>query len=509
MLSYHNNSHKKAPVFAGDDVPVTWKTAARDIRAVIVQSPVQGGVRSLLPHIGKESEGIGFKPPIGLLSIATTVRQHSGHDISIIDCVARRMTVEEVVDKVVALKPDIVGISAWTDFWYPAYMAGKLIKEKLPGAHLVYGGPHIGIYAEETLAMPFVDSVITGDGEVPFLYLCNLVANGLEDNGIPGLHFTSFGVKNDTMKFFIQKDLDALPIPDRTLLPIDLYTSLLGSGDKTTTMITSRGCPYRCIYCKLNFQKTLMCSAEKIIREFIEIQNLGIREVEIYDDTFTWSKKRVEKICYGLIESGVQVEWAVRDRVTNADPELLRLMYAAGCRRVHYGVESGVDRILLGMKKKIKTDDARRAVRLAKQAGMTVLTYFMFGSLDETVDDMRRTIRFALELDADYSEFSITIPYAGTELYQEALDRGVIGHDYWNEYAENPVCDFKMPQVIENYVDLDTLIGIRDDAIRKFYFRPKYIARQVWRLRSCRELIKKARMGIQLLQAVAGREKKQ
>ena len=490
-----------------DPFPDEMKRAIKPLRILLIFPPIEGVVVSLLPQVNSETDGIGFKPPVGLLSIATTVKAFSEHKIKVVDSPAQKMGIGDVVETVENFQPDVVGISAWTDFWFPAFTLGKTIKEKFPDIHLVYGGPHVCIYPEETLNIPFVDSVIACDGEFPFLYLCNMVANSFFSSNIPGLHIKSVGMKNGGERFFIQKDLDKLPIPDRALLPLNLYTSVLGKTNKITTMITSRGCPFKCIFCKLNFQKTVCHSAEHVVEEFKQIQDSGISEVEVYDDTFTWSKERVQKICLGLIDCGIKVEWAIRDRVTNADPDLLNLMYRAGCRRVHYGIESGVDRVLKRINKKITTQQARNAVSMAKSAGMKVLTYFMIGNMDETIEDMRKTIDFALELNSDYAEFSIAIPYPGTAMYEEALSSGLIKSDYWKEYAMNPKADFVLPQVIENNAGMKTLIHLRNEAIKRFYFSPRFIMRQVKEIRSYNEFSKKAKMGVQLLKSMLADKK--
>ena len=485
--------------------------AKRSIRVILIQPPTTQGVRSLLTHVDNEGgEGIGFKPPLGVLYIGTMIKQHSEHTVKVIDALAEQLSFKDIVKQCVDFQPDVVGISAWTDFWYPAYRTGQLLKEALPHLHLNYGGPHVSIYPQKTLDVPFVDSVIVGDGEIPFLYLCNLVANEVKDNGLPGLHFKTDGVKEGSGTFYIHKDLDQLPMPDRTLLPIKNYGSILGQGQLLTTMITSRGCPYKCTFCKLNFQKNLAHSAANVFAEFQQIHALGIREIEIYDDTFTWSIERLRQLCNLLIAADLNIVWAVRDRVSarSVDPDLLSLMYQAGCRRIHYGIESGEQRILDRMKKRITLDQARKAVTLAKQAKLTVLTYFMIGNLDETEEDVHKTIQFALKLDADFTQFSITIPYAGTEMYEEALASGIIDHDYWNDYAEHPVPDFLPPQLIENRIDRSTLFRLHDEAVRRYYLRVGFLLRKLLELRSFSEFLSKAKMGIQLCKgAIFNRDK--
>jgi len=482
--------------------PSSMTSLGKNLKVLLIQPPEVGGVKTLLPHFDRGMKDVGFKPPLGLLCVATAIDTLSSHKVKVIDAVAQKMNFEALIREVIQYQPDVVGISAWTDFWWPAYKTGELIKQALPNVHLCYGGPHVSIYPQETLSVDFADSVIVGDGEIPFLFLCNMVSHGDLSNDFPGLHLKLGGVKSPPMLQFIQADLDALPIPDRSLLLSSHYGSVLSKGNLTTTMITSRGCPHRCSFCKLNFQKTIARSAQSIVDEFKEIKTLGISEVEIYDDTFTWGQERLRDICEGLIRDGNDVTWAVRDRVSAADPEMYALMYKAGCRRIHLGIESGVQRVLDRMQKRITTDQALFAVATAKKAGFEVLTYFMFGNLDETVSDMKETIAFALKLNSDYAEFSITIPYPGTQMYEEALATRIIPHDFWLDYTKHPMPDMKIPHVIENYADLKTLQNLLNMAIRKFYFRPRYMVRELMRLRSAGEFIRKARMGRHLARSV-------
>lgn len=484
------------------EAPEYMTQSGAPLSVVLIQPPSTDGVQSLLPQVEEGSEGIGFKPPLGILYVASQLEARSHHKVHVIDAIAQQLSFEELLQRVISQEPDVVGISAWTDFWYPAWLVGRMIKSALPDVHLTYGGPHVGIYPQETLDIDFIDSVIVGDGEVPFLYLCNMLSNEVEDNSFPGLHFAEHGVKPQPDTFYIHKDLDDLPIPNRSLLPISDYGSVLSRGNHVTTMITSRGCPHRCTFCKLNFQKTLCRSAESVIEEFRQIEQMNIREVEIYDDTFTWGKQRLRDICNGIIDADIKVEWAVRDRVSSADPELLKLMARAGCTRIHFGIESGSQKIIDKMQKRIKLEQARDAVKYAKEAGMTVLTYWMFGNLEETEEDIAATIAFSKELSSDYAEFSITIPYAGTEMYEEALRSGIIEYDYWLEYALKPTAKFVPPQLIENHVSLEKLLDAQRHAVRSFYFRPHYIFRELTKLKSFSMFLKRARMGARLFNSV-------
>jgi anaerobic magnesium-protoporphyrin IX monomethyl ester cyclase len=485
------------------DTPLHMQSAKRTLRVVLIQPPNIDRVRSVAaPHFEQGSGIDSCKPPLGLLYVATTLKQRTPHIVYVIDAEAKRLSFEELAEMVAKLKPDVVGITAWTDLWYPSYRSGELIKKASPSAHLCYGGPHISIYPEESLAIPFVDSVIVGDGEIPFVYLCNQLSHGIEDNSFTGLHLKKGGVKPEPDTFYIHSDLDSLPIPDRTLLPLEDYNSALSNQHFTTTMITSRGCPHRCTFCKLNFQKTLSRSAENVLEEFRQIKALGIHEVEVYDDTFTWSHKRVETICTGLIQEKIDITWAVRDRVSKPSQRLLNLMYKAGCHRINYGIESGVQRVIDGMKKNITLQQARDAVRMAKEAQLQVLAFYMFGQLDESVEDMKVTIDFSLELDTDYAFYSLTIPYAGTEMYHEALRKNIITTDYWQAYAILPIPNFVPPQLINTHASLDELQEIQNLATRAFYLRTRQIIREILRVRNLKEFRNKLLLAIQIMKKI-------
>ena len=479
--------------------PDEWLKPTRQLNIVVAQTPSFHAVESLFSHTDDDGgEGIGFKPPLGVLYVATYVQKHSNHNVFAFDAQVERWDCEQLVDAILEKNPDVVGLSAWTDFWYGTYRTAELLKQRKPDVHIVIGGPHISIYPQETLTYSAADSVVLGDGEIPFMLLCNCIANGLKPNDIPGVHFKEYGVRDGCDKWHIQKDQDILPFPNRYLLPVDKYTSVLGKANRVTTMITSRGCPYTCTYCKLNFQKTLQRTADNVLKEFEEIEKLGISEVEVYDDTFTWQPKRVQDICNGLIERGIKINWAIRDRVNGVREENLDLLRKAGCCRIHLGVESASEKTLKIVKKHITVQQIETAVRLVKKYKFTTLNYFMIGLPDETREDVMQTINYAVKLDADFTEFNICIPYAGTEMYITALNEGKITRDFWREYAMKPVPSFVVPQIIEDHLTKQELIALRDLAIRKYYFRPKFIIRELLRLKSFGEFQRKGRMGVSL-----------
>jgi radical SAM superfamily enzyme YgiQ (UPF0313 family) len=283
----------------------------------------------------------------------------------------------------------------------------------------------------------------------------------------------------------------------------DAYSSLL-AGVKSTTMVTSRGCPYKCVFCKLHMQKLSARSPELVADEFEAIAKAGFENVDLYDDTFTWHRERVLKICEAIIRRRIEIEWSVRARVDKVDYEMLEKMKKAGCRRIHFGIESGNDLVLKASRKGITRDQARRAVQTAKGLKFEILTYYMIGFLDETLNDTRDTYQFARELDTDYVAFAVLVPYPGTAVYQDALKRGIIPEDYWKSFAQNPAPDYTIPYLIENSMSRDTMLRFVNQSHFRFYWRPRRLLREMKSLRSPLDLARKMDMGKKILKNFTG-----
>jgi anaerobic magnesium-protoporphyrin IX monomethyl ester cyclase len=469
-----------------------------DLRIVLLQPSRQESVECLFTF--HKNEAIGHRPPLGILTLATYLIEQGFRNTGCLDARLDDLSPEQTADRVAESRPDLVGVSAWTDFWYPTWKTIKLIKERLPACRIVVGGPHCLVYPRETLEHSDADYLVAGDGEDTLLGLVRCLQENRPIDDLPGLwRKDTCGIIAPTTPIAVVDNLDKLPILDRTLLPYRRYNSVLNPNEYETTMISSRGCPNRCVFCKMHAQKVYASSAERFVEEFRQIEALGISDIQVYDDTFTWSKQRVIDICHGILDAGIQVRWAIRDRVNKADAESYALLRKAGCYRIHFGVESGSPPILKASGKNITLDQAEDALSLAKRAGFTTMAFYMFGFLDETYEDALATIRFATRTNSDYATFSVLIPYPGTALYEAALERGVIPSDFWLEFTRNPVPNYRIPHLIEQYMDRATLIRVKDKALRRYYFRPARLARELAQLRSWTEFKRKASMGMNIV----------
>ena len=209
------------------------------------------------------------------------------------------------------------------------------------------------------------------------------------------------------------------------------------------------------------------------------------------------------ELCERLIDSNIKVNWAIRDRVKRADPDIYKLMKKAGCYRIHFGVETGSKPILDATGKATTLLEAENALALAKQENFATMAYYMFGFPDETLEDAQKTIDFSLKLDADYSLFNIVIPYPGTSLYDLALARDIIPFDFWLEYTKHPTPDFSIPHLIEQNLNRSDLIKLKNKALRKHYFRPKRIYKEIKTIRSLKELKRKTNMAFDIFSDIA------
>ncbi len=470
----------------------------KKLKIVLVQPAKDGDVESMFTF--HKHSSVGRRPPLGILSLATYLIKSGFRDAQCLEAQGDDLSIEQAAELIVDMKPDVVGLTAWTDFWYPAWRTIQLTREYLPNCRIVVGGPHTLVYAKETLEHSDADFVVAGDGEDTLLELVTCIETGTPIGDLPGL-WRQQGEKTigPTTRYAIVKDLDKLPHPDRTLLPYRKYNSVLNPREYETTMVTSRGCPFKCVFCKMHAQKVYARSAESVVNEFREIADMGMSDVQVYDDTFTWSKNRVHDICNGLIDSRIKMRWAIRDRVNRCDRETYALMRKAGCYRVHFGVESGSPRILEASGKAITLEEAEEALRMAKELGFDTMAFYLFGFLDETYEDAMKTIRFAIRTKADYATFSILMPYPGTSLYDEALRRGIIPHDHWIEFARKPEPNYRIPYVIEQHMDRQTLLNVKSKAMRMFYLRPRTIFREMLNLQSWRELRQKGRMATNIV----------
>jgi anaerobic magnesium-protoporphyrin IX monomethyl ester cyclase len=441
----------------------------------------------------------GFQPPLGIMYLASYVRRNSNHEIRVLDAVVEKVSYHELEEFIASYGPDILGITTTSFTMVDVLLTAEAAKEVDKSIWVCLGGAHVDIYPEETVALPYVDFAIRGEGEFSFLELVNALGDGGDLRRIRGLVFKEDGkvVMNEAGK--PNSDLDSLPFPARDLTPWQKYYSIVSKNRPTTNLLTTKGCPYNCIFCYKHGGGRIRYRGIKNVLEEIEAcVSLGIKEVFFEDETFNLNRNRALSFCDEIRKRGLKLPWGARTRVDLVDRVLLSRFKEAGCVRLHIGVEAGTEKILKVLRKNITPNQTKEVFKATNNLGIITVAYFMIGSPDETEDDIKKTIDFACEIDPDYVQFSVATPFPATDLYYLALARGIYTSDYWKEFAENPLPGFK-PRVWEENLNRKILDDLLKYAHRKFYFRPKYIFRKICEVRSIREFKKKARAGIRLL----------
>lgn len=369
------------------------------------------------------------EPPINIpigLGIMANVLRNEGHEVEILDVNAERIENEEVckrLEKYVSF--DIIGIGGLiTTYEYIKKLVFE-IRKIIPNAKIVLGGGVVTENPTLLLGKTPADIAVFGEGEITIKEL----AEGKELKNILGICYKENGnIVQNKPRPLIQ-DLDSLPFPAWDLIPMDIYIkncSVAGMFNKNTEMnvLSARGCPYNCRYCWHMFGVgSRYRSAENIIAEVNELKKkYNVEFILFSDETFAISKDRVVNFCKKYIESGVGLQWACFSRTNQVDKEMVDIMKKAGCRWVGYGIESGSQKILDNMNKRVTVEQAENAIRLTRNAGIYANTTFMFGYPGETLETIKETLNFCKRNMIKVSPF-FTTAYPGTCLYDEIKDK--------------------------------------------------------------------------------------
>ena len=413
---------------------------------------------------------ISKQPPLGLAYLASFL-ESKGIPVQIYDSFAEDASMKDIGIRIRHSDASIVGITATTATLTEAVQIAGLAKDC--GKMTLLGGVHISALPEGTLQRyGCFDFGIAGEGEAALYEFLT----GVDVLSIPGLVYRNgakvfFNAKREPVK-----DISCLPHPGRHLLDNKLYRPGFNDflpGKDFYTLLTSRGCPSLCIFCASKViwgNRVRARSLEDIFQELDELRVLGIKGLRIIDDTFTLQEARVRRIAEKI--KAMDILWGCNARVDSVNPDLLRFMKACNCVAIEYGIESGNQAILDTMKKGITLSQIRQAVRATKEAGIKVSCSFIIGCFGETLATGRETIRFAKEIDPDYAQFCMFVPYPGTAAYAyggeqfQQLD--------FEKYV-NP--KYSAPVLCLPGMSAAQLKALFRKSYLSFYGRPKYLFR--------------------------------
>ncbi|MGQ9517886.1 MAG: B12-binding domain-containing radical SAM protein [Anaerolineae bacterium] len=422
----------------------------------------------------KWNQMVNSYPSLGLGYLAA-VLERRGDEVRIFDfgLDPRRPLEEEVLD-VLAFRPDVIGLTAMTTSYHSAEQTISLLRA---GTHapMVLGGPHATVFPERTLReQPALDYLVFGEGEETMLELMEVIEGRRDPATVAGLCYRRAGQVMCNPARPLIRDLDALPFPARHLFQLERYPLYAPDGGRMLTVLTSRGCPYNCSYCFKGIvgRTYRQRSPENLIQELKElIRTYGIHNFYFIDDLFTLDVKRLNVLLDMMIAEGLDIRWQCLARVDRVTPELLRRMAAAGCRQIHYGIESGDQEILERVGKRITLEQVRQAVRWTAEAGIRSKGYFMLGLPGDTEETMEQTIQFAASLDLDDAMFSLTTPFPGTRLWEELVARSPetqYNSDFSRAYYYNSYTEEIAPFLNVSEVSDQRLSQLAIEARRRF-----------------------------------------
>lgn len=457
------------------------------IKTILINPPflVQDRYGKDLKNFGAVSE------PLGIAYIAANLEKN-GYVVKIIDGPASALSIEEIVDKLKSEAPDLVGITVLTPMFGVVKKLAQKIKEQLPQVKIVAGGVHATALPKEILnEIKELDYDCVGEGEYTIIELADYLSGDKKISEIDGLVYRQGTdiIVNRPRSF--EMELDKIPPPARHLLPMDKY-SLTASRTKGVgycpTLIIARGCPFNCYYCSHPFGRSFRHhSVDRIISEVKDlIDHYGINQMNLEADTLTADKKFLMDLCQGLIDAGIsrKVKWTCESRVDTIDQEMLGKMKEAGCWQISYGVESGVPRLLEIINKGETLEQFEKIFKLTQQVGITIRGFFMLGLPTETIEESWQTINFAKKLNPLWAQFTITIPYPGTPLFEMLKQKNKIRSFDWDCYNTWAGWAGKEIPYVADGRTIEELQKLQKKALIAFYLRPKVFFRFLIKINS-------------------------
>ena len=468
---------------------------ARDMKTYLLNPTLKDHTKFIREGrcMQKASSWATVWPPITLAQLGTIAQKWG--PVRLLDGEVESLAIDELLADLRAVAPDLVVVNTGFPSIDGDMAIARQIKQALPEAKVLAFGVYFTMLEKQAFEnYPFLDFCLVGEPEITFTELLqSLNENHPALAEIPGLIYSEGTDLRVNAPRPLLEDLDVLPPIDRDLLQNDRYR--LPHNNKVFTLInTARGCPYSCTYCIVKTYYGRKARRHSLARILEEVQTCrekyGIQEFLFWEEVFSLDKAFLREFCQALIDRQWNIRWAATTRVTAVDAETLALMRRAGCYLIGLGVESGSQAILNNAKKGQTLEDTRRAVRLAREAKIQTMGHFIFGLPGETVDTAEETIRFMLGLGLDYMQCYCAVPYPKTELGDLARAQGWIRAEKWSQY------DFGGNSILQtDTLNPEQVDYFRSKAFRRFYFRPGYIARKLFRDLSIRQMVRMAGFG--------------
>ena len=445
-------------------------------------------------NLSTVDEEFCLAPPIILAYVAAILEEH-GHKVMLLDARALGLSKEEALKKIQAFGPDLLGFRAETYHFHDALEWVNFLKNglKIP---VFTGGINMDLYPKETLSHESIDYGIAGEAIHTLPKFLQALENGEDLSKIKGLGYKG----RDSEIFFTPSDqplvdFNLYPFPARHLLANEKYYSFISQRKNFTVMLTATGCPFKCSFCAIPSVYRFR-SPQKILKEIdLCYKEFNIREIDFFDAVLFMPRDRILEIFQLLKNRKYDLEWSCRSRVDLVDEEILKAASAAGCRQVYYGIESFDQDVLNQINKNIAPEKVIRAIKLSKKYGIRVMGFFMVGNAGDTIEKVRRTIKFAKKLDLDFIQVCRTIAKPGTSLDRELIRAS--GYDFWREHVLGNKISDRLPTPWTTLSESQKA-KLTKEFYLKFYFRPSIIFRRIIQLKSPAEIFRYVKVGLKL-----------
>jgi anaerobic magnesium-protoporphyrin IX monomethyl ester cyclase len=417
-------------------------------------------------------------PPLGLLYNGEVLRR-AGHEVNILDQDVLGYTPDEVLRWIKKREPDVLGLAPLTISLESALEIAKLAKTWNTELVTVFGNVLATLCYKQLLNnYGSIDYCLRGETEGTFPLFIKSVTEKGDLKDIMGLSYRKDGLIKSNPDPPLNRNLDAIPIPDREAL-IDFNYKM--GRNKFSILATSRGCPFRCKFCGVHLVSNSRGiwrprSIENVLKELHFLQNRGYEEFSFVDDCFTVNPKRTALLCQKMRHEKIDMIWSCEGRIDQGTKEVLRTMHDANCYSLLLGIESANQRILDYFNKQITPEMSQKVISNVKKAGIeNIAGLFVVGSPDETIQEIIHTLKFGLELDLTFIQYQLLHILLGSEIWNETVERGLINEDKdWNRYI---IAADIYPTSVKRGI-IEKLI---DKAFIEFLARPKFLLKEIFR----------------------------
>ena len=428
----------------------------------------------------------GLFPPLSMAWVCS-IAEKAGHEALLIDARTLLLTKEDVLDRLKEWKPDIIGFMMTTYMFRETLEWAQFLKKNLK-VPVIIGGYNLRVYPNESVSVDGPDFGCFNSAYYTVPSLLKELEGQRRFQDVPGLIYKENGQVKMT-PYGNDPNFNDYPNPARHLLPNELYAEFTTERKNFTVMVTSKGCPNGCLFCEAGHTPYNPRSPETVLSEIKECYDrYNIREIDFFDYDFCVDRKRIEAICDGMIKGRLDVTWACRTRVDYVDETLLRKMKAAGCSRIYFGLESGVQEVLDRLKKGINLQQIRNTIEATKGVGIKALGFFLVGSPGETQETFQKTLKFAKSLKLDYVQFSKLTAKPLTPYWRKMVKN--TGLDYWREYILGNAKEKSLPRPWTTLTN-EEIDYMTKKAYIMYHCRPMFLLHHTLQVKSWSEFKRK------------------